>query len=352
MNPPVAVPTPGAAHLATDANDVAPGRLRALVEALPPRRSRLHVPDAIERADAIIADHFAAHGWSTSPVPFEYRDVDGYEDVGTLRRGRWGPTRYGHVAGLNIVAVREGEHARDAVVVLAHHDTPRDLPGADDNAAGVAVILELARILGGESFGRTIVLAAVDMEEIGMFGSRALVEQLERERRVVGAVVFDTIAYTDNRPNTQWLPPGIGLLYPRLVRKLRRRGMRGNWTAILYRGFSRHLASAVGQALEDRIGAEKVVLLRDPGDLPIVGRLLRATLPMVRQFGRSDHMSFWDAAIPAIVVTDTTFFRNPHYHELTDLPETLDYERLAAITAATASAVRRLAADGAGGPRR
>lgn len=64
---------------------------------------------------------------------------------------------------------------------------------------------------------------------------------------------------------------------------------------------------------------------------------------MVRQFARSDHVSFWDARIPAVVLTDTTFFRNPHYHERSDLPETLDHERLAAITNALASVVRGVA---------
>ncbi|TAJ99560.1 MAG: M28 family peptidase [Chloroflexota bacterium] len=64
---------------------------------------------------------------------------------------------------------------------------------------------------------------------------------------------------------------------------------------------------------------------------------------MVRQFARSDHLSFWNAGIPAVVLTDTTFFRNPHYHEASDLPDTLDYDRLAAIADALAGVVRRLA---------
>ena len=158
-----------------------------------------------------------------------------------------------------------------------------------------------------------------------------------------GAITMDTVAYTDSRPGSQMLPPGLGLLYPRTVRRLRRGGMRGTWTGIIHRGSSRAIADAVSAELDHREGPGTAVLLRDPGDLPVVGPILRATVPMVRQFARSDHVSFWNAGIPAIVLTDTTFFRNPHYHERSDLPDTLDYQRLAVITMALAATVRRLA---------
>lgn len=318
-------------------------RLREYVHALPPRRSRIHHPESIAAADALILDRFERYGWRAEPRPFAFRNVAGFDDAGTLRRGSWGPMVYPAVAGVNVVGRLEGREPRSMVAVVAHHDSPRDLPGADDNAAGVAVLLELARLLEGMAPRRTILLAAVDMEEIGMFGSRALVAELAATVEIRGAIVFDTIAYTDPRPGAQLLPPGIGLLYPGLVRRLRHRGLRGDWTGVIHRGTSRSLAESFGDALVRRVGSDGAVLLRDPGDLPVVGPVLRRTLPMVREFARSDHRSFWDAGVPAIVVTDTTYFRNPHYHDLTDTPETLDYARLAAITEATAEAVVRFA---------
>ncbi len=67
-------------------------------------------------------------------------------------------------------------------------------------------------------------------------------------------------------------------------------------------------------------------------------------LPLVRNFSRSDHVRFWQAGLPAIQVTNTANFRNPNYHRPSDTTETLDYETLARITAATALTVDRLAA--------
>jgi Zn-dependent M28 family amino/carboxypeptidase len=90
------------------------------------------------------------------------------------------------------------------------------------------------------------------------------------------------------------------------------------------------------------IGRERVILLRDPLDLPFGGRLLRA-LPAARDFSRSDHVNFWRAGLPAIHVTNTANFRNPNYHRRTDTPETVDYDTLVGIVAATGLLIERLA---------
>jgi len=84
---------------------------------------------------------------------------------------------------------------------------------------------------------------------------------------------------------------------------------------------------------------DAVMLARDPVDLPLLGPLLGRAAPFVHDFARSDHKPFWDLGMPAIQVTDTANFRNPHYHQPTDTPETLDYERIADIVAATAAIV-------------
>ena len=82
-------------------------------------------------------------------------------------------------------------------------------------------------------------------------------------------------------------------------------------------------------------------MLRDPNNLPLIGKLLGRKIPLVRQFGRSDHVHFWQAGLPAIMITDTANFRYIHYHKMTDTPDRLDYTRLAQITAACAYAVTR-----------
>jgi Zn-dependent M28 family amino/carboxypeptidase len=68
-----------------------------------------------------------------------------------------------------------------------------------------------------------------------------------------------------------------------------------------------------------------------------LGLLIGLAVPPAGHLGRSDHAPFWNHGIPALMLTDTANFRNPHYHQSTDLPRTLDYERLATVTAATAA---------------
>jgi len=80
-----------------------------------------------------------------------------------------------------------------------------------------------------------------------------------------------------------------------------------------------------------------------PTGLPALGPLLERTVPFARDFARSDHVPFWEAGVPAVQITDTANFRNPHYHRSGDTPETLDYHRLADVVAATALAVERVA---------
>lgn len=159
---------------------------------------------------------------------------------------------------------------------------------------------------------------------------------------ITGAVVYETMAYGSSQPASQKVPGVFSLLYPGQYRKIEQREFRGDWTAVLYRNSSLELAREFGAAMAHESGPESVILLRDPADLPVVGALARAA-PLVGQFSRSDHLSFWRAGIPAILITDTANFRNPNYHLPSDTHDTLDYSRVAAITAATAVMVARLA---------
>lgn len=310
-------------------------RLRADVAALAEPRGRRHAPEAMARADRYILDGFREAGWAAEARPFTLRNA-----LGILDHGGYGRTVYPELRGVNIVAVRPGESG-DAVLVGAHHDTVPGSPGADDNASGVAALLELARVLAGARFRRSVVLAALDMEEIGLVGTRALLPGLLRERRLRGAVVFESIGYTATAAGSQTVPPGMDVLYRGQMARLQRRGVAGDFTALIYNGRSRRLARALGEGLAATAGREAVLLLRDPNDIPAVGPLLTALVPAVRNFARSDHAVLWRARVPAVLVTDTANFRNPHYHRPTDTPATLDYGRVAAIVRATALTLAR-----------
>jgi hypothetical protein len=165
------------------------------------------------------------------------------------------------------------------VVVFAHHDTVRESPGANDNTASVAVLIEIAHLLQNQRFRKSIVLAATDMEESGFFGGQALVEKLLLERKILGAVNLETMAYTNSQPHTQNLPPGIDLIYSAQVNRIRRRDFRGEFTTFIYNGAAAPLAASIASALVEIEGEHAALLLRDPNDLPLIGKLLRRLVP-------------------------------------------------------------------------
>lgn len=339
-------PDPGPSlRAAADAwiDRIRPDRLRELVESLPAPRSRLHAPTAMAASDDLVTAHWREAGWTVGRQRIRFRSVRGVLDQFVPgRRNALGHV-YRDLAGTNLVAIAEGE-TDEAVVLVAHHDTVRDSPGADDNGAAVAMLLELATQLGGgRRFRRSVILAAPDFEEIGLIGSRPLVRWLRAGYDVRAAVVFDPIAYMDTRPGSQQVPSGIDRLYPGQVARLAARANRGDTVVAIHRRRSADLVRAWSRCLAATIGRHRVLQLRDPLDLPLVGPLL-GLVPVARNFSRSDHVHFWHAGLPAIHVTDTANFRNPHYHRPTDTPDTLDYDTLARVTAATALLVEELAA--------
>ncbi|MEP6911794.1 MAG: M28 family peptidase [bacterium] len=321
-----------------------PAKLRADVERLPAPRNRLHSPEALAQADEIIIQAFRQAEWSVEQRPFELTNIVGSVDyaVGLLPAGVI-PMLYPRLAGANILACKEGLSSTETIVVGAHHDTIRDSPGADDNTASVAALLELARLLAPYSFEKTVMLAAFDMEEINFFGSKQLVKELLTERKITCGIIYETMAFTAHDPGTQEIPARFGYLYPGQMRKIRNRKFVGDWTLVLYRGFASFVARHFAEGLAHTSNPQVPIMIRDALDIPLLGRAVRRRIPGVHAFGRSDHVSFWEAGIPAIMISDTAGFRNPHYHEPSDTPETLDYVRLAAIVGATAVTIAQVA---------
>lgn len=282
----------------------------------------MHAPEAMARTDELLIDTWRTAGWRVGRQRIHWRGI----------------------VGMNVVAIAAGE-TTEAIVVVAHHDTVRDSPGADDNGAGVAALLELATLLAGRRHHRTVILAAPDFEEVGLVGSRHLVRWLRDAYDVRGAIVFDPIGFMDPRPGSQAVPPGIGALFPGQLARLEERQRAGDTVISVYRRSSLPLVRTWARCLSATIGIERVLMLRDPLDLPLIGPALVA-VPAARQFSRSDHVNLWRAGMPAIHVTNTANFRNPNYHRPTDVPSTLDYDTLAAITAATALVIEQLAGSG------
>ena len=127
-----------------------PAKLRGLVESLPGPRSRLHAPIAMAQADALITDAWRSVGWQVERQELDLHGVWGIHD----EPGKGRLARYARLRGANLIATKVGQ-GTDAIVVAAHHDTVGNSPGADDNGAGVAILIEAARLLATQPLRRT-----------------------------------------------------------------------------------------------------------------------------------------------------------------------------------------------------
>jgi Zn-dependent M28 family amino/carboxypeptidase len=162
-------------------------------------------------------------------------------------------------------------------------------------------------------------------------GSRAFVERHRAEAPIAVAFVFDAIGVRRTEPGTQTVPPGFEVVFPDEVQRLREREHRGDFVAVIAD------TSARGHA--DRIAAAAATI-----DLPsTVLALDRLWLhvPVAIDLRRSDHAPFWDAGVPALLVTDTAEFRTPTYHCKGALDErgTLDDAFARAVVASTTTAI-------------
>ena len=210
-------------------------------------------------------------------------------------------------AGVNLILRLPGQRPELApVLVAAHYDGPLGSPGADDNASGVVALLELARRWAQTPPKRPVWLVAFDQEEWGMVGSAALARELKSSgQRLHLMLSLEMLGYTAEEQD-----------YP--VAAMRRLyGSRGDFIALV----ANTGAAALLPGLSRGMGAHvKTKVL----PVPFKGR----QLPDVRL---SDHSPFWDEGYNAVMVTDTSFMRNPHYHRPSDTIETLDLAFLQAV---------------------
>jgi hypothetical protein len=145
-------------------------------------------------------------------------------------------TRTEGTGPVNVVGVKRGtSRPQEHVLLSAHYDHLADCPGADDNASGVAGVLESARVLGGGSFSRTLVVALWDGEEAGMLGSRAWVKAAKAaDMTIRAALVLEMIGYRSLEPKTQELPAGFDLLFPEAVQRIHARQQTGDFIALIH----------------------------------------------------------------------------------------------------------------------
>lgn len=198
------------------------------------------------------------------------------------------------------------------LVIGAHYDTALDTPGADDNASGVAALLELARRFKGKTGKVEVRFAAYGSEEPPFFGSKQMgsafhAGSLKAEgRKVEGMISLEMLGYYNDAKGSQTYPPGLSAFFPGTASFI------GAVSNLRSRGFLRRFSR----------------VFTPTNNLSVVA----ASLPgWITEIGLSDHKCYWDEGYPAIILTDTSFLRYPHYHMTTDTSEKLDYERMADV---------------------
>jgi hypothetical protein len=213
----------------------------------------------------------------------------------------------------NIVATTRFDRSVPKILIGAHYDSVPKSPGADDNASAVAALLSIARALAPIRDQLPIIFVAFNREEEALLGSRLFAQYLQTEKpfKIREAHILEMIGYTDPHAKHK-KPVGLPIKLPEGA----------SFLGLIAKSKSNHL-------IKPLLRTAKTYLPK----MPVSG--LKIWFGLDKYFTvlrRSDHSPLWDIGVPAIMWTDTSEFRNPHYHKPTDTPETLDYEFLGNVT--------------------
>lgn len=251
-----------------------------------------YIAEEMKKAGAAVAfQDYEAHGIS-------YRNVIGRFGVGKERK----------------------------IIVGAHYDSCNDTPGADDNASGVAGLLELARMIGANPPDLEIELVAYTLEEPPFFsgplmGSAIHADSVADEKeRIIGVIVLEMIGYFSDDPSSQGYPhPLMKAFYP----------SRGNFITVVSRW--------------DQGAWIKTVKAGMKGATPLPVYSFRGP-ESLQGIDYSDHRNYWPHDIPALMITNTAFHRNTAYHTSRDTADRLDYERMGMVVVGVYEVIQREAA--------
>ena len=259
-------------------------RIRQHLENIVGERNPITQPKHLENTAQYISDQFETMGLKVSRETVEFE--------GTRSQ--------------NILAQTPG-NSDNLFVLAAHYDTVPNSPGADDNASAVTALLEIAYALSQTSQQKSLILSAFTLEEYGFIGAKHFIgHDPERKKRITGMISLEMVGFKNSLPDSQDYPPYVDpSQYPNT----------GDFIAVVGNEPSAGLAQALAQTMSHSTPALNVETLVVPGQ--------GDNFSEVRL---SDHSPFWDVGIPAAMVTDTAFFRNPNYHQPSDTLETLDLE--------------------------
>jgi len=243
---------------------------------------------------------------------FPYIDEDGNRKIGT-----------------NIIA-KSDEEKQPIIIIGAHYDSVPNSPGADDNATGIAVLLEIAKIINPEYIKDkkyAIWYVAFDLEELGMLGSKFLANYIsQRNINVKYVVVFEMLGFTCKKRVIQTIPKLILIKYWDILLKYLM--LKNDFIVIVGDENSSSLAKLFEKTLRNKVNTINFLAEYKGHNFPIT-RI-------------SDHSPFWDINIPAIMITDTSFLRNHNYHKKSDTLETLDFEFLTKVANGILEGIKKI----------
>ncbi len=214
---------------------------------------------------------------------------------------------------MNLLGLKQGADPSSKTFVLAaHYDTVEGSPGADDNASAVSALLETARCLEDSQFNQSLLFAGFTLEEYGFVGSRHFLEQVNGEAGFSGMISLEMVGFCNPESGSQNYPPYMDpTQYPDT----------GDFIAVVGNEPSAALAHSLAETMDRTVPPLAVEKLVVPG-----------RGDEFREVTLSDHFPFWEKSIPAVMVTDTAFLRNPNYHQPSDTLDTLDIEFIGHVT--------------------
>jgi Zn-dependent M28 family amino/carboxypeptidase len=271
-----------------------PSRLESMVRALSNSPRDFSHIENLDRAAALIANELKSAGATVTEQEYRVSSANG---AGTYR---------------NVVGTL-GPDTTDVIVIGAHYDACGPYPGADDNASGIAGLIELARLLAHATLSTRVELVAYSLEEPPFFrtsnmGSAQHASLLQQNGTKVRAMIsLEMIGYFSDDPTSQAYPaPFLRPFYP----------SSGNFIAVVGNLRSIGLVRSVKKAMMAG-SVLPVYSINAPGWIPGIDF--------------SDHLNYWNSGFPAVMVTDTAFYRNKAYHTAHDTPDRLDYNKMAQV---------------------
>jgi len=225
----------------------------------------------------------------------------------------------------NIEVEIPGNIYRDEIILVgAHYDSVIGSPGANDNATGTAGLLEIGNLLSGKKLKRTIRLVAFVNEEPPFFATKNMGSYVyarrsrERGENIQGMISLEMLGYYSTKKGSQKYPFPLGLL----------KSDTGNFIAFVSNLRSKTLLN------------DCIKRFRNLVEFPSDGVAFPQMIPGISW---SDHRSFWKFNYPAIMVTDTAFFRYPYYHSREDTPDKICYDHMARVVSGLSRVIEDLA---------